>query len=166
MPQLVFLADIHTQKDAISQSLKSTGVDIEGDYAVLLEVDAVDGYPITKSAGDYELALDIVCQHKPHSTDCDLVLSLMKESNNNVYAFDEEGDTYSVKRQNAQRNNIKAILKREDVENKALVVVIVGIAHLQNQKEVKGWKPLQSTAYPGIDSIKVGFPDGEDINSG
>lgn len=163
MPQLVFLADIHNKVDAISQSLENAGVDIKGDFAVLLELEPDGDYLVPKS--EYSQDLTIIFKDKPGSTDYKLVEGLMAASDNSVYAFDGKGEKFSVERQNEQRANIKAILKRTDVKNKALVVVIVGIAHLQYDPESKDWKPLQSTAYPGY-SIEVGFPDGEDINSG
>ncbi len=165
MTQLVFLADIHNQGDSIGESLQNAGASIaEGSIAVLLEIDEGDDYLIPKS--QYDEVLKIICEDKLDSSDYKLVKNMMLESNNSVYAFDCEGGAQSIERQNCQREKICEILKQPDVKNKASVVVIDGIAHLQYQQGKPDWLPLQITPpkYPNVASIKAGFPDGEDIN--
>lgn len=166
MSQLVFLADIHNKGDAIAESLQNAGAAIsEGSIAVLLEIDQGDEYLITKS--EYSDTLAILCEEKINSEDYAVVKKLMEASDNSVYAFDAPGTATSVERQNGQREKIKKILNGTDAKGKDSVVVIDGIAHLQYQTGVDVWVPLQITPPPypsSITSIKVGFPDGEDIN--
>ena len=165
MPQLVFLADIHNEGNAIAESLQNAEVNTsEGSIAVLLELDQGDEYFIPES--EYGDVLDIIFEDKIDSEDYQLVSQMMGRSNNSVYAFDAPGGAKSLSRQNGQRANINNILNISDVEGKTFVVVIDGIAHLQINPEVAGWQPLQITPpnYPAsVTNIAVGFPNGEDI---
>lgn len=161
MMTLVFLGDNHDENDSINRSLGNVQINLEGQgYAVLIEEIMVHGNEHIMQ-NEYEGSIGVICEEKNADTiDCETLLNLMNDSNNNVYAFDADGAPESPERHNGQRANIRHVLELNEIADLNFVIVIVGDGHLLPNPEVQGWIPLQqvTTPYPNVNNIIVGHP--------
>jgi|GEM_PF-3120602 len=163
MPILTFLGDVHNQDNAITTSLTDSGIDLQGKtYALFLEeiMGNIDDTHIMLY--EYPETINIICKDlSTNAIDRITLLSLMNNSNNNVYAFDAAGPPESLKRHNGQRANINQLLGVNRMAQLDFVIVIDGAGHLEQNPNVQGWVPLQNVPpnYPNVNQIKLRMPD-------
>ncbi|CAI0849023.1 hypothetical protein [Serratia quinivorans] len=167
MTTIFFIGDDHEKDGTITAGtliFSEFGFNPEKDnYILLLESEEDNGDKGFIPKTDYEIELAVILDQKPKGKDSATLRSLMNNSDNNVYGFDNNKPTFSVARQNQQRKSLqKYVTKNKDTKGALYYVIVVGAAHLEPRTDVKGWVVLQNNEgdfYGSNCQIAVNIPD-------
>lgn len=149
MTTIFFIGDDHEEDGTITagtEIFSDFGFDPKKDnYILLLESEEDNGDKGFIPKSDYDIELAVILDKKPDGKDRTTLRSLMDNSDNNVYGFDNNKPTFSVARQNQQRKSLqKYITKNKDTKGSPYYVIVVGAAHLEPRTDVSGWVVLQN----------------------
>ncbi|HTF94487.1 MAG TPA: hypothetical protein VL995_00005 [Cellvibrio sp.] len=138
MPKVIFIGDDHFDDKTIKNNLDrfKKKYNLSQKYALLLEVDYSDE-PETNTND----AVGIVTEKKTGKEDWAVLTNLASKADC-CYGFDHSAKTFTVFRQNKQYQNIRKLI---DIIRKWQpsmdIIVVVGTAHLEENKTENGWIP-------------------------
>ncbi|MGO2154662.1 MAG: hypothetical protein ACTH5V_02730 [Serratia proteamaculans] len=149
MATIFFIGDDHEKDGTITTGtaiFSEFGFDPAKDnYILFLESEEDNGDKGFIPKTDYNIELAVILDKKPNGKDSATLRSLMDNSDNNVYGFDNNKSIFSIARQNQQRKSLqKYITKNKDTKSSPYYVIVVGAAHLEPRTDVKGWVVLQN----------------------